>query len=57
MDKRDQLDRLIDELISVYHDDNITVDFVGHSTHAATCAECSDYGDQIFESITLMYSR
>ncbi len=56
-DRRAYLRQLGEHLIELSADKRITVDTVNGNVYASTCDMCNGYGRDVFESITLSFSR
>lgn len=56
-ERRAYLRQLGEHLIELSDDERITVESVNGNMYASTCDKCNGYGRDIFESITLSFSR
>jgi len=52
--KREELKDLIEDLTELYEDKDRNITSVSHSLHSSYCTPCKDYGDTLFENITVV---
>ncbi|MEK3887269.1 hypothetical protein [Bacillus sp. FSL K6-3431] len=54
---RRQLRTIGERYVQLSEDSSVVIEAIDNSTVAATCSKCSDYGNEVVETLRIVYSR